>query len=87
VNHVQIKPRRIRANEELATTMLNDVTEHLFILMAKQITTEARCHREKQLSVFPAASPWRDDFRQNAVRRNETICQPSMYLYGVSPVV
>ena len=24
---------------------------------------------------------------QNAVRRNEANCHPSMYLYGVSPVV
>jgi hypothetical protein len=71
MNYVQIKQRRVRADQKLAAATFNNLASrngHPNILNGEGET-------------FVALNP------QNAVRRKEASCQPSIYLYGVSPVV
>src|SRR5579864_154910 len=83
VDHVQIEPGAICTDHKLAGLLREFHPRNSNCLKPRRTrsnTKEFNCVSSCLVSFVVIAF-------QNADRRNETSCHPSMYLYGVSPVV
>ena len=89
MNQVEIKPHRIGADHKLPAAILKVTTFHRDILNGSRRMHSPQTHRhtEKTLVFSVPLCLCGENALQNAVRKNDAICQPSMYLKGASPVV